>query len=204
MKLINKFDASKVPKQADFDEKAFHQNAKKFNYLDIEIGCGVGLHPIQYCKKNPERFLLAIERTHEKFTKFQGRVNHHPPFANLFIHHGDAVNLITHYIKSESVDRYIILYPNPYPKSKQQNKRFHCMPFMEIIKKTLKPDGEVITATNEEFYAKEALDWMENQWGFILTKNELLSSSDVPRTHFEKKYLLAGQKCFNLGWKKLT
>ncbi|MFN8369910.1 MAG: hypothetical protein U0T83_04695 [Bacteriovoracaceae bacterium] len=105
---------------------------------------------------------------------------------------------------TESVDRYIMLYPNPYPKSKQQNKRFHCMPFMEVIRKTLKPGGEIIMATNEEFYAKEALDWMNSYWGFDLIRDEILRNGDTPRTHFEKKYLLSNQKCFNLVWQKPT
>ena len=76
------------------------------------------------------------------------------------------------------------------------------MPFMEVIKKTLKKDGEIMMATNEEFYAKEALDWMGNHWGFTLIKDEILNAVETPRTHFEKKYLISGHRCFNLVWKK--
>ncbi len=41
--------------------------------LDIEVGCGVGLHPIQYSLANPDRFLVALEHTREKFEKFHRR-----------------------------------------------------------------------------------------------------------------------------------
>ena len=40
--------------------------------LDIEIGCGVGLHPIQYQAKNLERTLVAIEHTKEKYERAPG------------------------------------------------------------------------------------------------------------------------------------
>ncbi len=42
--------------------------------LDIEIGCGVGMHPLLYASAHPERFLIAIEKTREKFGKFAKKI----------------------------------------------------------------------------------------------------------------------------------
>jgi tRNA G46 methylase TrmB len=53
----------------------------------------------------------------------------------------NAVHWIAHYLSKQSVDAYFILYPNPYPKASQRNKRVHAMPFMGHLIATLKPGG---------------------------------------------------------------
>jgi len=52
--------------------------------LVIEIGPGVGLHPIQYAKSNPDKFVVAIEKTSEKYAKFARRLENHSEINNLF------------------------------------------------------------------------------------------------------------------------
>jgi len=171
--------------------------------LDIEIGCGTGWHPIRYSMQNPERRVVAFEHTRAKFERFATRLNHHPPIPNLYPVHGEAIRWITHALQSESVDRYFILYPNPEPKA--ANKRWMRSPAMQRILETLKIGGEIIMATNEEWYAQEALEWAENAWKLVLVSRRELGSSDLPhaRTHFEKKYLARGETCFDLRWRKM-
>jgi len=73
--------------------------------LDIEIGCGTGLHPLRYSAENPDRFVIALEQTREKFLKFVSRLKNHPPRTNLFPVHGDAIRWISHHIPRQSVSR---------------------------------------------------------------------------------------------------
>jgi tRNA (guanine-N7-)-methyltransferase len=172
--------------------------------LDIEIGCGVGLHPVQYALSNNNRYLVAIEHTREKFTKFQRRFeNHHSP-SNLHPVHENGISWVTHLLPNESVDRFIFLYPNPNPKPSQQNKRFHAMPFMEKVISCLKPGGTIHFATNEEFYVLECIEFMTEVWNLECIQNKTYSKEDdfKGRTHFEVKYLERGQKAFDLIFKK--
>ena len=176
--------------------------------LDIEIGCGVGWHPIAYARKHPNRYLVAIEHTAEKFEKFARRLRRNPAARNLLAVHANAISWITHEVTTQSVDRYFLLYPNPYPKAKQRNQRWHAMPFMERLIATLKPGGELILATNLPAYAEEAEDLLVQHWGLIPARKRLLMLPTLPegfpRTHFEKKYLEAGQICFDLVFRKPT
>lgn len=171
-----------------------------YSNLDIEIGCGVGFHPIQYAKTNPRRLLVAIEKTSEKFKKFETRIKNHPQIKNLTGVHSNAVWWITHYVKPQSVDRYFILYPNPYPKDPQ--KRFFQMPFMSFLKQTMKDGATLTFATNEKFYYDEALEMGVQVWKFKILENKVIDSSEQPRTHFEKKYLLSGQTCYSIVFQK--
>ena len=173
--------------------------------LDVEIGCGVGFHPLKYSAANPERFLVAIEHSSERFAKFERRIAHHPVRQNLLAVHEDAEAFFVHYFKPQTLDRILILYPNPYPKKVHLNRRWYGMPFAKYMVDCLKLDGQLTLATNEEFYAQEAIKFFTNYWGLGLVENSQLKASEnsfAPRTHFEKKYLENGQTCFNLIFKK--
>ncbi|CBW25985.1 putative tRNA (guanine-N(7)-)-methyltransferase [Halobacteriovorax marinus SJ] len=172
--------------------------------LDIEIGCGVGLHPIQYSMANPDRYLVAIEHTTEKFEKFKRRFEKHGCPKNLLPVHENGISWVAHLLEKESVDRFFFLFPNPNPKPSQQNKRFHAMPFMEKVIECLKLDGTVHMATNESFYAEECLDFMTNVWKLKCVEHRMITKDDnfIGRTHFERKYLERGQEIHDFIFKK--
>lgn len=166
--------------------------------LDLEIGAGQGLHAIQYCTAHPDRFLLAIERTSEKFARLQSRHVSHPNVRGLIPLHADAISVVTHIFPPDSLERVFMLYPNPYPKPKQANLRFHNSPFMGELKRKMKSGAQLRMATNLEWYADEACKRMTEDWGFQLHSRQELEPDFPARTHFEKKYLNRGETCFDL------
>ena len=172
--------------------------------LDVEIGCGVGWHPIKYAKEHPARNLIAIEHTREKFEKFNARFARATELENLLPVHADAVRWITHALTPASVDRVLLLYPNPEPKA--PNKRWFRMPFMHRLLETLKPNGELVLATNIEAYWTEAQTYARDFWNLEMKEarpfDRRSAPAGTPRTHFEKKYLLRGETCFDLVLKK--
>lgn len=169
--------------------------------LAIEIGSGVGWHAIQYSKAHPDTMMVAIEKTANKFEKLDRRRKNHPELTNLFPVHSNAINWISAYVGSASVDEYFILYPNPYPKDPQ--KRWFGMPFMSYLIETLKPGGQLTLATNIESYYLEAKKYNDGQWGLKIILDSIVSKTEKPRTHFEKKYLERGEACYNLVFQKL-
>lgn len=188
-----------IPKQAQSWRLAQNQRP-----LTIEIGPGVGLHPIQYARQHPDRYIVAIEKTTEKFNKFYGRLENHPQLDNIFAVHANAIEWITKNIGHEEVSHYFLLYPNPYPKQAQQNKRLMNMPFMEHLIATMRPGATLTMATNMEFFYQEAKQQWDNVPCFKLNADLILdNSSQAARTHFERKYLAAGQKCYQLVYLKL-
>lgn len=172
--------------------------------LDIEIGAGQGLHAIQYCKQNPERTLIAIERTTRKFQALLQRKVHHPDLKNLIPVHADAISIVSHFVFPNTIARIFMLYPNPNPKPKQANLRFHNSPFIGFLRTRLQQHGQINMATNLKWFADEAKIRMIEDWKFYLlnesqiTHNQVLSGEIQPRTHFERKYLLSGQTCYDL------
>jgi tRNA (guanine-N7-)-methyltransferase len=170
--------------------------------LDLEIGCGAGWHPIHYASTFPDRRLIAIEHTRTKFAKFSSRLKTHPELNNLWAVHADAIRWVSDMLPPNSIDRCFLWYPNPEPKA--VNKRWLRSPFMHRLLETLKNSGELHLATNDVSYFNEALKWAEKCWQLesLFTRSFDKSVESHPRTHFERKYLLRGDTCFEVHWMK--
>lgn len=166
--------------------------------LVVEIGAGVGMHPIQYARHNPQNFIIAIERTTAKFQKMLRRAEHHPEITNLLCIHADAVQWITQNITAQEIAEYFLLYPNPYPKASQKNKRLMHMPFMQALLKTMQPNCKLTLATNEQSFWQEAVDIWHGDYDLQIISSGTICKDRLPRSHFEKKYLQRGETCYEL------
>lgn len=162
--------------------------------IDLEIGSGTGDFAISYSESNPDRFLIAVERTSNKFNTFQ---NKQRP-ANLLPLHADARSVVVHCIPQYSLKKIFLLYPNPYPKKKQANQRWHNMPFFDFLITRLQKKGELTFATNIEDYYLDFVACIDRKEKLKLLDARLIQPDLPPRTAFEKKYLLRGEKCWNV------
>lgn len=159
----------------------------------LEIGAGRGLHAVQFAQTNPDKQLIAIERTKVKFEDFAKRALAEK-LDNLTPVHADAIPWVVHALPPRSLDGVFLLYPNPEPKNAQQ--RWLNMPFFEFLISRLKPEAKVVLATNIEDYFEEAKAQTEQVWQLPFKAFEVDKSSK--RTHFEIKYLARGETCYQL------
>lgn len=175
-----------------------------FDHTAIEIGCGNGWHSIQFAMNHPNWKLIAIERTSQKFSAFRSRLERHADLKNLIPIHGNAVSWLTHQIPNESVDRLLLMYPNP--EKKDPRRRFHRGPFAQRILEVLKPGGTIYQATNEAPYSLDATSFWTQVWGLDLRAHQVISRDESPefrcRTAFEKKYFERGETLYLTEFQK--
>lgn len=165
--------------------------------LVLEIGAGKGKHALSFAQRNPDKRLIAIERTRNKFeafAKMAGQQNS----SNLTAIHADAIAWIVHAIAPSSIDSIYILYPNP--EQHNPNQQWLNMPFFEFLLSRLKVGGEVVLATNIEAYMDNAEQQANELWFLPNTRHKV--ASDSQRTHFEVKYLARGETCWQLNMRK--
>ena len=165
--------------------------------LVLEIGAGKGKHALSFAMQNPDKHLIAIERTRNKFEAFE-KLAAQQNFANLTAIHADAIAWIVHAIAPNSIDSIYILYPNP--EQHNPNQQWLNMPFFEFLLSRLQVGGEIILATNIETYMDNAEQQANEVWCLPNMRSQVASSSQ--RTHFEVKYLARQETCWELSMKK--
>jgi len=197
---MRKFNIEQINKNVPVSN-TFPSEASNFSALDIEIGAGTGMFALNYGRENPKRCLISIEKTVNKFKKFEKAFND-CSLKNVFPVHDNGISWVAHNIEEQSVDRYFFIYPNPNPKKNDLNKRFYAMPFMNRVIETLRPSGQIFFATNEKFYKDEALEFMTKEWGMFLSSFCELKESQSPLSLFEKKYLERGHTVYHFSFSK--
>ncbi|MDO4441873.1 MAG: DUF938 domain-containing protein [Moraxella sp.] len=161
--------------------------------LFLEIGAGKGKHALLFAKQNPDKHLIAIERTQEKFLAFKKQADSEN-LDNLTAIHADAIAYAAHHIQPNSLDGVFILYPNPEPANK--NQRWLNMPFFEFLVSRLKAGATITIASNIGEYIDEAQKLLDEAW--LLPYERFVIDADSARTHFEIKYLARGETCQEL------
>ncbi|WP_201509189.1 class I SAM-dependent methyltransferase [Psychrobacter alimentarius] len=162
--------------------------------LMLEIGAGKGKHALSFVSKNPNKHLIAIERTRNKFDAF-AKLADLQNTSNLNAIHADAIAWIVHAIAPSSVAKIFILYPNP--EQHNPNQQWLNMPFFEFLLSRLQDDGEVVLVTNIESYMDNAEQRATEVWCLPNTRYQV--PIDSQRTHFEVKYLARGETCWELS-----
>lgn len=166
--------------------------------VDLELGCGTGMFALDYAQKHAGRHLIAVEQTVNKFNRFNTAFEKQKP-RNLTPVHADGSLWVDRYLPRASIERLFILYPNPYPKKKQRNLRWHYMPAMHSILRALKPGADLLFCTNLKWLVDEAAVQFSEGWGLGLgSVDEVRLGTRPPLTLFEKKYLERGETCFDL------
>lgn len=198
---MRSFSAGLVPRpKFDFDFRPGLQ----YKQVDLEIGAGQGLFAIRHSQNHSDHLVLAIEQTNSRFAKLKNRKLNHPQLENLQVLQADAVAFVTHFIPLASLDHVYLHYPNPYPKSKQANLRWHNRPFFGHLMEKMKTGAQLTLATNVKSYAEEAELRITEHWKLQLLSKASLSQGDLePRSHFEIKYLATGETCWNLIFQKV-
>ena len=161
--------------------------------LCVEIGAGKGKHALLFTAHHPEKKLIAVERTREKFVAMQKQHSLEGQ-QNLQLVHADALPWVVHALQPQQVEQFFILYPNPEPHNPAQ--RWLNMPFFEFLISRLQVGGQITLASNIPEYIEEAQQQLIEVWKLPFVKERIADSS--ARTHFEIKYLERGELCQQL------
>ena len=183
---IRQFQAQRMHAPRDFQAIANES-------VCVEIGAGKGKHALLFSGQYPDKKLIAIERTREKFVAMQ-KQHQLEGQRNLQIVHADAIPWIVHALFPAQVEQFFILYPNPEPHNATQ--RWLNMPFFEFLLSRLKAGGSITLVSNIPEYIAEAQQQLIEVWKLPFIQQDV--PLDSARTHFEIKYLARGERCQEL------
>ncbi len=191
------FQPQRLSAPRDFMIPKIISDNKDEKPLILEIGAGKGKHALSFALQNPDKHLIAIERTRNKFDAFS-KLATLQDLSNLDAIHADAIAWTVHALKPNSVAKIFILYPNP--EQHNPNQQWLNMPFFEFLLSRLQVGGEIILVTNIQSYMDNAEHQAAKLWCLPNTRYRV--PVDSQRTHFEVKYLARQEVCWELSIRK--
>lgn len=161
--------------------------------LLLDSGCGTGESSLLIADQFPEAQVLGIDQSIHRLNKThaQRRIP-----DNLLLLHADVVDIWRWLVEQGfPVAQHFLLYPNPWPKSKHIQRRWHGS---AALKSILQLGGEVTLRSNWQLYLQEfqsALAIAEIDSDINPVK---LDNPDEALTPFEAKYQASNHELWEL------
>ena len=170
--------------------------------LTVEIGFGMGDSLLEMAIANPERNYLGIEVHKPGVGKLLHGIAANE-VNNLRIICHDAIEVLTHCLATESIDRLLLLFPDPWHKKKHHKRRIVQPAFIELVRSRLQAKGTFHLATDWQPYAEHMLEVLEES---ALTntqgKGAYWKNPERPETKFERRGQRLGHGVWDLLYQK--
>ena len=148
------------------DEYIIHDPSEIRDFpVELEIGCGKGSFILQLSKRNPDVNYIAMERVSDVILLAVEKIKAENVNNVKFIV-GDAKGLCDIFSEN-SVRRIYLNFSDPWPKKGYYKRRLTYRGFLEIYKKILVPDGEIVFKTDNSGLFDFSLEEFESA-GFKL------------------------------------
>ncbi len=172
--------------------------------LRIEIGVGNSDFLIEVALRESGFNYLGFEYSRKRVVKFLKRVQKRE-VRNIRILRANAAPVLALLVKPESVDRFYINFPDPWPKRRHAKHRLIQPAMMETLARLLVPGGGLSLRSDSTAYAGQMLSVLEAIPGLV-NLSEKGSYTTSPRddfpTPYEVKYRKEGRTIFYLEYQK--
>ena len=178
-----------------FNQEAFEiadrlYQTHKGNFI-LDSGCGVGESTYHLAKAFPKCFVLGVDQS-------KHRIDNNSDWTlpnNALLLRADLIDFWRLAAASMwQLSHHYLLYPNPWPKKKHLQRRWHGHPVFPVLKAL---GGEIELRTNWRIYAEEFSHAMNK----LMNKDYQLDEwmPEKPITPFERKYQLSGQMLYRVS-----
>jgi tRNA (guanine-N7-)-methyltransferase len=122
----------------------------------LEIGFGGGEHMAAQAARHPDVLILGAEPFVNGVASAVRHIDEQA-LGNVRLHDGDVRELIAR-IPDAALARVFILFPDPWPKTRQQKRRLVQPELVADLARTLRPGGRLRFASDVASYIDQALE----------------------------------------------
>ena len=155
----------------------------------LEVGFGAGEHLIWQAREHPEVGLIGAEPYEMGMAKILTKLEE-SPLNNIRLFEGDGRDIIEA-LPDQSLGRFFLLFPDPWPKTRHHKRRFLQMEMLDQLARVLKPGAELRFATDDKSYLPYALERLMAHpafdWGAQGPADWKSRPADWPPTRYETK-----------------
>ncbi len=173
--------------------------------VHIEIGSGRATFLLNQAKAHPQVNFLGIERAGKFYRYGVDRIGRWA-LSNARIIRTDAASFLADFIPDNSIDRFHIYFPDPWPKKRHHKRRLLVPVNLEQLLRCLKPDGIIKVVTDHAEYFEQIQKVISAQ-SSKLEKIEFHPTAGADQgewvgTNFERKYLKEKRPIFCIAVRK--
>lgn len=177
--------------------------------LQLEVGSGKGIYLRSMGKLHPENNYFGIEWAQKFFRHSADRASREN-LTNIRVLRTDAAEFLDKYLKSESVTQFNIFFPDPWPKNRQNKRRFFVEKNIRNVHRILVPGGKLLFTTDHLGY----FEWTKAMFFANSNITPLFKKVRFPKlasaregeivgTNYERKYLKEGREFYKLAFEKI-
>jgi len=171
----------------------------------LEIGFGSGEHLLAQAEHHPEIGFIGAEPFINGVASLLGGIETRQ-VKTIRIHDSDAREVLS-WLPDGSIGAAFILFPDPWPKKRQQKRRLVSQDTITELARSLRPGGLLRFASDDADYAAEALFVVSRsgafEWQAECAGDWRVRAPDWPETRYERKALAAGRKPVYLSFTML-
>ena len=161
--------------------------------LEMDLGCGDGSFLVAMAQKHPERNYLGTERLFGR-VRNTARKAQRAGVTNVRLLRVESAYVVRHLLPPETVSRFYLLFPDPWPKRRHWPRRLIQPEFLQAAAGALKAGGELCIKTDDADYfgyiGKAAAGCGQLERG--------LWEEELPSTDFERHYVAQGRTIYSL------
>ena len=152
----------------------------------LEIGFGGGEHFVGQAARRPDIGFIGCEPFIEGMAKALTGIDE-AGLSNTRLLMDDARALMAS-LEDASITRTFILFPDPWPKKRQQKRRLVQREFLDELARISAPGGRIRFATDVKSYADEALEKFLQQGAFNWIAERADDWRCSPEDHLTTRY----------------
>lgn len=172
---------------------SLYLNQNPGHKIILDSCCGVGESTVNLAEQHPDCLVIGIDKSEHRIDKHEHYQHDEKQLANTEFVRGD-LNDLWRLIADANwpIEHHFILYPNPWPKSKHLQRRWHGAPVFSFIPRLSK---RLTVRSNWDIYIKE----FQQALAIANIDSDVKEySSEHSMTPFERKYWASGQKSVQL------
>lgn len=150
--------------------------------VQVDLGCGDGSFVCQLAKQFPDKNFLAVERLTKRVEKVRRKAEN---IDNLRVLGTDTFFAVCHLLPQNSVETFYLLFPDPWPKRRHQQRRIFTGDFLDAVVVALEQNGVLHVATDHRDYFKQIRSVSRAHPEFELVD---LDGVGRPLTKFERRF----------------
>ncbi|SPN74091.1 tRNA (guanosine(46)-N7)-methyltransferase TrmB [Chlamydia serpentis] len=189
-----------VPKyyfeHASFSKAYYEDFFQNYTSIACELCSGNGDWIIAEAQKNPHMLWIAVEQRFDRVRKIWSKMMNHR-VTNLRIVCGTAETFFQYYVPNQFLQRLVVNFPDPWPKSRHRKHRLFQPQFVQEIARTLEDSAVLTLVTDAKPYLLESIAALQAfLTSTIKTPHYIKITDNYGNSWFENLWRAKGQDIF--------